>query len=218
MNAVSSINSLPTDAYLSPATSSAPPAATAGSPPNESVPVDHVDLSSASPTAQDTSETGRIALNLAAGNLTSDQATDLYQQVASIQSQIAADKQANGGTLSTQDAQTIDQLQSQLSGTIYSDAHNDAAPPTTAPNASEAGKRAAMQAGRIESNEQDGNISASQAQTLTQQQTQIDQQIASDEQANNGTLTKAQAQQINQLQDQASQAINQAQSVSPAAQ
>jgi hypothetical protein len=157
-------------------------------------------------------------LNLAAGNLTSDQATDLYQQVASIQSQIAADKQANGGTLSTQDAQTIDQLQSQLSGTIYSDAHNGAAPPTTAPNASEAGKRAAMQAGRIESNEQDGNISASQAQTLTQQQTQIDQQIASDEQANNGTLTKAQAQQINQLQDQASQAINQAQSVSPAAQ
>lgn len=210
MSAVTSINSLSSEAYLSPGAPQAQAASSSGAPPVESVPVDHVDLTHSSATQRDTSETGRIALNVAAGNLTSDQATELYQQVASIQAQVTSDKQANGGTLSSQDAQTINQLQSQLSGTIYSDAHDGAAPPTSAPNPTEAGKRATTQAGRIESDEQSGELTSSQAQALTQQESVIDQQISTDEQANNGSLTKAQAQQINQLQDQASQLINQA--------
>lgn len=206
MSEVTSVSSSSSSNYLSQALApkgTTSPASSANSP--ESAGQDVVDLS---PAAQrETMETGRIALNAEAGNLTSAQASQLYQQVASIQTQITSDKQADGGTLSSQDAQSINQLQNQLSATIYSDAHNGAAPPTSHPAISEAGKRAAMQAGRIELNEQAGNLNASQAQQLMGQQTTIDQLIASGNQANSGTLTQSEAQQINQLQNQASQQI-----------
>ncbi|MFN7996281.1 MAG: hypothetical protein U0Q18_21900 [Bryobacteraceae bacterium] len=163
-----------------------------------------------SPAAQrEAMETGRIALNVQAGNLTSDQATQLYQQVATIHSQIAADKQANGGALSATDAQAINQLQSQLSATIYSDAHNGTAPPSDV-TPTQAGLREAMQAGRIALNEQAGNLTSSQVQQLGAQQAQIDQLIASDQQQNSGPLTPQQQATISQMQDQASQAIYQA--------
>lgn len=218
MNTVTSINSLSSDAYQPPATAAKPPASAQTA--IDGGPVNQVDISHVGdPMAHQASEAGRIALNSAAGNLTSDQTTQLYQQVASIQAQIAADKQANGGTLSSGDAQTIDQLQSQLSGTIYTDAHNGAAPPTTHPAPIEAAKREEWQAGRIELNESAGNLTASQAQQLTHQQDQIDQQIAADKQANAGSLTQAQAQQINQLQTQAGKQIYEtAHGVSPAGQ
>jgi hypothetical protein len=95
-----------------------------------------------------------------------------------------------------------------LSATIYSDAHNGAAPPSD-PTQSGAAQREALQAGRIQLNEQAGNLGSSQAQQLMQQQYSIDRQIATDTQANGGPLTQAQAQQINQLQDQASTQIYQ---------
>ncbi|MGC9949765.1 MAG: hypothetical protein ABSF64_25635 [Bryobacteraceae bacterium] len=206
MTTVSSINSLSPDAYQPTLPSTNQPVYAT----SEAAPVDQVDITHAGdPMTRQASEAGRIALNAAAGNLTSDQATQLYQQLASIQTEIAADKQANGGTLSTQDAQSIYQLQSQLSGTIYSDAHNGATVPTTHPTESEAGRREELQAGRIELNVQAGNLSTSQAQQLTQQQSQIDGQVAADEQANGGSLTQAQAQQINQLQEQANKQIYQ---------
>jgi len=206
---ITNVNSLASELYLSQAAAPKQPASTAGSPTGVAVPVDQVDITHNSDAMhRQISETGRIALNAAAGTLTSAQATQLYQQVASIQAQITADTQANGGTLTPQDADSISQLQSQLSATIYSDAHNGAAPPPN-PTITVAGQREALQAGRIELNLQTGKLTTTQAQQLTQQQAQIDQQIAADKQANGGTLTQAQAQQINQVQDQASQQIYQ---------
>jgi hypothetical protein len=150
--------------------------------------------------------TGRVALNQQAGNITSAQATQLNGQISSIQSQIAADKQANGGTLSSSDAQAIQQLQKQLSQTIYSDAHNGAAAPTD-PTVTKAGTREAVQAGRIALNETAGNLSSDQAKQLSSQLSTIQQQIASDEQANGGSLSAADAKTINQAQSQLSQQI-----------
>src|SRR5271163_3593223 len=69
------------------------------------VPADTLELSAAA--LQELALTGRVALNEQAGNLTSDQAAQLNGQTSSIQSQIVADKQANGGTLSSSDAQAI---------------------------------------------------------------------------------------------------------------
>jgi predicted transcriptional regulator len=71
-------------------------------------------------------EAGRIVLNEKAGNLTGDQAKQLGSQLATIQQQIAADTQANGGSLSATDAQAINQLQNQLSQQIYEAAHGSA--------------------------------------------------------------------------------------------
>src|ERR1035438_688479 len=104
-----------------------------GSAPSDGVrpagePADSVQLSPAA--LREVALTGRVAGNVAAGNLTSNQKQQLFGEISSIQSQITADRQADGGTLSSTDAQTIKQLQNQLSGTIYSDAHNGAAPPS----------------------------------------------------------------------------------------
>lgn len=208
MSSVNYVNSFLQESYLPSTTSKSGSSSTASSAGGE-VPPDEVDLSSDA-FLRETAESGRIALNAANGDLTSDQASQLYQQVASIQSQIQSDKQADGGTLSPADAQTINQLQSQLSASIYSDAHNGDAPPSTPSTPSAIGGREALEAGRIELNQQAGNITSTQAQQLMTQQTQISQQISSDEQSNGGTLTQAQAQQIWQSQNQASQQIYQA--------
>jgi len=170
-------------------------------------PADSVQLSPAA--LRETGLTGRVALNEKAGNLSGDQAQQLYGQIASIHSQIATDRQADGGTLSSTDAQAIQQLQSQLNQTIYSDAHNGTAPPSN-PNVTQAGEREAVEAGRIVLNEKAGNVTTAQAQQLGSQLATIHQQIAADEQANGGPLNPADAQAINQLQNQFSQQIYEA--------
>jgi hypothetical protein len=95
-----------------------------------------------------------------------------------------------------------------LSGTIYSDAHNGAAPPSDA-DVPQATSREAVQAGRIVLNQKAGNLSTDQAQQLSSQLGAIHQQIATDDQANGGTLSATDAQAINQMQNQLSQQIYQ---------
>jgi hypothetical protein len=173
------------------------------------MPVDQVDITPTSQIMQRlNAEDGRVALDTAAGNLTSPLSTELYAQVASIQQQISGAEQHDGGTLSSQDAQRINQSESELSASIYSDAHNGASLPSNS-TPSAAGHREALQAGRIQMGEQAGNLTSSQAQQLMHQQYQIDGQISADKQANGGALTSAEAQQISQLQDQASKQIYQ---------
>lgn len=185
----------------------APASSEAGnSVPESGQPADVVQLSPAA--LREVALTGRVAINGAAGNLTSDQAQQLYGQISSIQSQIEADLQAGGGTLSSTDAQAIQQLQNQLSATIYSDAHNGAPPPSD-PNVPQAVAREALEAGRIALNQKAGNLSSGQTQQLGSQLGAIQQQIAADEQANGGTLSAADAQAIDQLQNQLSQQIYQ---------
>jgi hypothetical protein len=150
--------------------------------------------------------TGRVAANAETGKLTSDRAQQLYGQVSSIHSQIVSDRQADGGTLSSSDAQAIQQAQSQLSQTVYSDAHDGAAAPPN-PDATRAGARETLEAGRIVLNEKAGNLSGDQAQQLGSQLSTIQQQIAADKQADGGTLSSTDAQAINQLQSQLSQQI-----------
>jgi hypothetical protein len=150
--------------------------------------------------------TGRVSLDEQSGSLSSDQAQQLYGQISSIHDQIVTDRQADGGTLSATDAQAIQQLQSQLGQTIYSEAHNGAAAPsgTSAPQPAQ---RQALLAGRIVLNEKAGNLSSDQAKGLGSQLGAIQQQIATDEQADGGTLSATDAQAINQLQSQLSQQI-----------
>jgi len=165
---------------------------------------DQVQLSSAA--LREIAQTGRVAINAAAGNLTSSQTQQLYSQISTIHQQIAGDRQADGGTLSSADAQAVQQSQNQLSAAIYSDAHNGAAPPSD-PSVPQAAAREALEAGRVALNEKAGNLNSDQAQQLGAQLGAIQQQIAGDEQANGGTLSQTGAQAINQLQNQFSQQI-----------
>src|ERR1700691_683558 len=150
--------------------------------------------------------TGRAAANGDMGNLTSDQTTEPPGQITSNQSQIAGDTQADGGTLSSTDTQAIRQSQNQLSGTIYSEAHNGAAPPSD-PSVTQAGAREAVEAGRIVLNQQDGHLDGGQSTQMGAQLSTIQQQIATDEQASGGTLSSTDIQAINRLENQLSQQI-----------
>jgi len=211
MNQITYLNGLASDTYLPPASSSKQPASGPDLATGDAEPVDQVDLThSGDSTSREISLAGRIALNTAAGKLSSDQTAQLYLQVASIHALILADKQADGGTLSAQDAKTINEMQSNLSDQIYTDAHHGAVPPSDHSAPAEAVKREELLAGRIETNEKAGNLTTSQAQALKQQQAQIDREIAADQQANGGSLTPEQARQINQLQNQASKQIYEA--------
>jgi hypothetical protein len=156
---------------------------------------------------QEAALTGRVAADAQTGSLTADQAQQLYSQISTIHSTIVADRHADGGSLSPIDAQAIQQSQSQLSQTIYGDAHAGAAPPS---DPTRAGQRAATETGRIVADQKAGNLSADQAQQLGSQLSAIQQQIASDEHANGGSLSKSDAQAINQLQNQFSDQIYEA--------
>jgi hypothetical protein len=159
-----------------------------------------------SPAARELALTGRVALNSQAGNLSSDQAQQLYSQIASIHSQIVADQQTNGGTLSSADAQAIEQLQNQLSQTAYSDAHNSAAPPAD-PAINKADVRVALQGGRSALNEKAGSLTSDQAQQLYSQVTNIYKQVVADQKANGGSLTTSEAPAMQQSQNQLSEEI-----------
>jgi hypothetical protein len=173
-----------------------------GSVPDE--PVDQVQLSPAA--LRETALAGRVAANVESGNLTSAQGQQISTQISSIHNQIVTDRQANGGTLSGPEAQAIEQAQSQVSQTLYSDANNGAAPPSgTTPT--RVGGREDLEAGRIALNEQAGNLTSGQAQQLGSQLATIQQQVASDKTANGGTLSPAEAKAVNRTQNQFSQQI-----------
>jgi len=207
MNPISLMIHNAADPYVSRAGSPGTTTAGTTATPKPGTPSEPGDSVQISPEAQrQVLETGRIALNRMAGNITADQASALSGQLASIHKEIAADKANDGGTLSDADAQAINQLQNDLSQQIYGDAHNGAPLPTggSAPGYA---VREAFQGGRIALNEKAGNLTDAEAKPLLSQLSSIHQQIAADKAANGGTLSPGDAQTISQLQDQLSKQI-----------
>lgn len=200
MHAISSLS--PSQIYLQEAAARASNKSTSDTSSTDSTqksgsPSDSIQLS---PLGRDTLQTGRIALNEKAGNITSDQATQLYSQIAANQKQLAADKAADGGTLNAADAQSIETAQTVSGQQIYTAAHNGAPPPTTRGPHSDSEIRNIDQAVRIGVDEKAGNLTSTQASTLDSQIQTTQQQILSDQAGNNGSLTSAEAAAINQTQ------------------
>jgi hypothetical protein len=83
-------------------------------------PQDTVTLSH--PEARELLQLGRVSYNEQAGNLTSAQGAQLDSQIQQTQTTIATDAQANGGSLTAAQAQSIAQLQNGLSFQIYGEA------------------------------------------------------------------------------------------------
>ena len=69
----------------------------------------------------------RIGNGLTSGQLNARQAANLEQRTASINHQAAVDRAANGGTLTPQARQQINQRQNNVSQAIYNDRHNGGA-------------------------------------------------------------------------------------------
>ncbi len=161
-----------------------------------------------SPGTRDLIQTGRIALNVKAGNITSSQASQLYSQVSVLQKQIAADKAANGGSLNASDVQSLEQTATQTSQQIYSAAHDGATPSSGTPAISEANLRNISQTARIGLDVKAGNLTSTQASGFYSQIQATAQQIKTDQLGNNGPLTAAQAAAIDQTQSLLSTQIN----------
>jgi hypothetical protein len=154
------------------AASSSSPAASSTTAPTLAFPLtqDEVQLSLA----------GRIALGVNDGKLTSSQGQQLDAQLQTINQQITS-----GGS-------GIGQLQSQLSEQIYGDGHNGATIPTGL-TVSAGDERDFLEAGRITTQENAGNLTSSQGSQFFSQISQIYQQ------SQNGASASATNQAQNQL-------------------
>lgn len=71
----------------------------------------------------------RVAMNEKAGNLSSSQAANLFRQIKSVAQGISSAKQAGNGTLTADQAEYVNQIQSRLGAEIQSESAN---PPAAA--------------------------------------------------------------------------------------
>ena len=164
---------------------------------------------SAPPTVQDRRENqqDRIAQGVKSGQLTPGETANLETKEAALNGEIAADRKANGGTLTQAEKQQVNQQQNQLSKQIYTDKHNSASDHF---GNSEVGQRQENQQDRIAQGINSGQLTAGETAKLETNQAAINQQVKADRQANGGTLTPAEKKQINKEQNQQSKNINRA--------
>ena len=149
----------------------------------------------------------RIAQGVKSGQLTPGETANLETKEAALNGEIAADRKANGGTLTQAEKQQVNQQQNQLSKQIYTDKHNSASDQF---GNSEVGQRQENQQDRIAQGINSGQLTAGETAKLETNQAAINQQVKADRQANGGTLTPAEKKQINKEQNQQSKNINRA--------
>ena len=146
----------------------------------------------------------RIAQGVHSGQLTAGETANLESKEAAINGETRADRAANGGTLTTQEKQQINQQQNKLSNQIYDDKHNAA---TQHNGNSEVGQRQTNQQQRIAQGVKSGQLTAGETARLENQERGINQQVRADRAANGGKLTPQEKQQINKEQNHESKNI-----------
>jgi len=147
---------------------------------------------------------GRIANGISSGQLTAGETKNLEGREAGLNKEIHNDRAANGGTLTPQERQQVNQQQNNLSRSIYNDKHN--ANTATYGN-NEVGGRRALQQQRIANGVRSGQMSPSEASKAEQHEQNINRQVAADRQANGGKLTPGEKRNINRQQNGASRQI-----------
>jgi len=140
----------------------------------------------------------RIANGVKSGQLTAGETANLESKEAAINGETRADRAANGGKLTSDEKQQINQQQNQLSKQIYNDKHNAN---TAHYGNNEVGQRRENQQDRIAQGIKSGQLTAGETAKLENQQRGINQQVAADRAANGGKLTSAEKQQINKEQN-----------------
>lgn len=146
----------------------------------------------------------RIAQGVQSGQLTAGGTANLESKESAINQEIHSDRAANGGTLTSQERQTVNQQQNQLSKNIYNDKHNAA---TQNYGNSEVGQRQTRQQQRIANGISTGKLNAAQTSRLESKEAGVNQEIKSDRAANGGKLTGAERHQVNQQQNHLSARI-----------
>ncbi|MGC1298056.1 MAG: YXWGXW repeat-containing protein [Alloacidobacterium sp.] len=148
---------------------------------------------------------GRIANGVSSGQLTARETSSLESRESKLNGEIHADRQANGGTLTPQERQQVNQQQNGLSHSIYQDKHNAA---TANYGNNQVGARRNDQQQRIAQGIRSGQMSPSEAARTENREANINHQVAADRNANGGKLTQQERQQVNHEQNGASHQIN----------
>jgi hypothetical protein len=146
----------------------------------------------------------RIANGVQSGQMTAGETKRIEGREASVNSEIRADRSANGGKLTAQERQHVNQQQNNISKSIYTDKHN--ANQAHFGN-NEVGQRRENQQDRIANGIRNGSMTAGEAARTAGREQNINRHIAADRGANGGKLTAQERQNINRRQNGASRQI-----------
>lgn len=146
----------------------------------------------------------RIAQGVKSGSLTAAGTANLESKEASINQEVRTDRSLNGGKLTGQEKQVVNQQQNHLSNQIYNDKHNAAHQNY---GNSEVGQRQTNQQQRIGNGIASGKLNASQASRLEKGESAVNQEVKTDRKINGGKLTPGQRAQVNHQQNQLSSKI-----------
>jgi hypothetical protein len=143
----------------------------------------------------------RVAQGIKSGQLTAGETANLETKEAAINQEVHTDRTLNGGKLTSQERQTVNQQQNQASKQIYADKHNSVTQPTPT---TKVGARRENQQDRIANGVASGKLTAGQTARLEKGEVGINKEVKSDRAANGGTLTASERQQVNHQQNQMS--------------
>jgi len=140
----------------------------------------------------------RIAQGVKSGSLTPSETSNLETRESAINQEVRTDRSLNGGHLTGQEKQIVNQQQNQMSRQIYNDKHNAAVEHY---GNTEIGARRENQQDRIANGIASGKLNAAQTARLERGESGINKEIASDRAANGGKLTPGEKKQINRQQN-----------------
>ncbi len=138
---------------------------------------------------------GRIANGIQSGELTPAETSRLEAREAVLRKQIADDRSANGGKLTSAERAQINKELDGISIRIHRQKHD--AQTTTAQPTSEVGSREKIQQGRIAGGVASGQLTPAETSRLEAREAVLRKQIADDRSANGGKLTPEERAQIN---------------------
>ena len=154
------------------------------------------------PNTREANQDQRIANGLRSGQMTSGEAARAERTQSRIDQQVHNDRAANGGHLTGQERQQINNEQNAASRQIYNGKHNGN---TVKPNAVD--NREANQQQRTANGLRSGQMTSGEAARTNRTQAGIAQQVHNDRTANGGALNAHQKQQVNKEQNKSSKQI-----------
>src|SRR5438132_8362800 len=129
----------------------------------------------------------RIANGVASGQLTAGETGSLEKKESNLNKEEKLMRSEDNGKLTGADRKVLNQQQNQMSKQIYQDKHNSAVQNTNPK--SEVGKRAENQQDRIGQGIKSGQLTASEAAHLENNEAKINHEVRNDRVANGGKLT-----------------------------
>ena len=154
------------------------------------------------PNTREANQDQRIANGLRSGQMTSGEAARAERTQSNIDQQVHNDRAANGGKLTGQERQQINNEQNSANRQIYDEKHNGN---TVNPN--EVDNREANQQQRTANGLRSGQMTSGEAARTNANQAAVAQQVHNERTANGGALTKQEKQQANKEENKNSKQI-----------